>query len=284
MIVLPRLHLKPSFQVETLEQQYPCNPLWAQLNDLYGALGTPARTAHTVIAGDPEKANLIESTLNFLSYFLRSGLVEKRQERRCPLQEDVQEAIAILERTLRKNPALEQQPCSSSSAFSSLSSSGKRSGKSSSLRRSKKLELTNGEAETVLSLSKTKEEPRKSPKYEDFETSCVEDAKLEAVAYEEVGVKKLKRSSTLQKNLNEYAKDDTVVVVEERQTASKVKIIVSDEDESKLYKESALLRDLEKSNSNEEIDEGVLHEKITTLRRHNKLSGMENFDPNFKIL
>ncbi|XP_014220956.1 folliculin-interacting protein 2 isoform X2 [Trichogramma pretiosum] len=96
--------------LESLSQQYSCNPLWAQLNDLYGAIGTPARISHTVIAsGQADKCGLVDSILNFLSYFLRSGLVEKREESRCSAQEDVQEACAILERNLRNNPLLQEQ-------------------------------------------------------------------------------------------------------------------------------------------------------------------------------
>jgi hypothetical protein len=91
----------------SLDKRYACNPLWAQLNDLQGALGTPARIAQTVIVAEPAKAKLIGSVLNFLSYFLRSGLVDRREESRCPAQEDVHEAIAILERAERKKTSSE---------------------------------------------------------------------------------------------------------------------------------------------------------------------------------
>lgn len=92
--------------MENMGSWYPCNPLWAQLGDLYGALGNPVRVAQTVIAGDSRKIELINSVLSFLSYFIRSGIVQKRQENRCTNDEDVMEAIRILEQTRIKHPYL----------------------------------------------------------------------------------------------------------------------------------------------------------------------------------
>ncbi|KAG7210913.1 hypothetical protein KM043_016290 [Ampulex compressa] len=92
--------------MEKLGGWYPCNPLWAQLGDLYGSVGNPTRVAHTVIAGDSRKTELINSVLSFLSYFIRSGIVCKRQEYRCSTQEDVQEATSLLERVRVKRPYL----------------------------------------------------------------------------------------------------------------------------------------------------------------------------------
>lgn len=93
-------------QIEKLGSWYSCNPLWAQLGDLYGALGTPAKVAHTVVAGDPEKSDLINSVLSFLSYFIRSGVIRKRREYRCRSQQDVREATDLLEQTRGKRPYL----------------------------------------------------------------------------------------------------------------------------------------------------------------------------------
>ncbi|XP_076233980.1 folliculin-interacting protein 2 [Calliopsis andreniformis] len=92
--------------MEKLGTWYPCNPLWAQLGDLYGALGNPIRVAHTVVAGDPQKIDLINSTLSFLSYFIRSGVVQKRQEYCCVTEEDIQEAARLLEQAKIKRPHL----------------------------------------------------------------------------------------------------------------------------------------------------------------------------------
>ncbi|XP_003702849.1 folliculin-interacting protein 2 isoform X1 [Megachile rotundata] len=92
--------------MEKLGTWYPCNPLWAQLGDLYGALSNPIRIAHTVVAGDPQKTDLINSVLSFLSYFIRSGLVQKRKEYCCVIEEDIQEAANILEQARIKRPHL----------------------------------------------------------------------------------------------------------------------------------------------------------------------------------
>ncbi|XP_018363726.1 PREDICTED: folliculin-interacting protein 1 isoform X2 [Trachymyrmex cornetzi] len=92
--------------IEKLGSWYSCNPLWAQLGDLYGALGNPVKVAHTVIAGDPRKSDLINSVLSFLSYFIRSGTIRKYQEYRCTSQQDVQIATNMLEQARNKRPYL----------------------------------------------------------------------------------------------------------------------------------------------------------------------------------
>ncbi|XP_076753461.1 folliculin-interacting protein 1 isoform X1 [Xylocopa sonorina] len=92
--------------MEKLGTWYPCNPLWAQLGDLYGALSNPVRVAHTVIAGDPQKMDLINSVLSFLTYFIRSGVVRKQQEYCCATEDDIQEAASFLEQARLKRPHL----------------------------------------------------------------------------------------------------------------------------------------------------------------------------------
>ncbi|XP_072767771.1 folliculin-interacting protein 1 isoform X2 [Anoplolepis gracilipes] len=92
--------------IEKLGSWYSCNPLWAQLGDLYGALGNPVKVAHTVIAGDPRKSDLINSVLSFLSYFIRSGIIQKRREFRCSSEQDVQTATDLLEQAYSKRPHL----------------------------------------------------------------------------------------------------------------------------------------------------------------------------------
>lgn len=64
------------------------------------------KVAHTVIAGDSRKSDLINSVLSFLSYFIRSGMVQKQQEYRCSTQQDVQEATSLLEQARSKRPYL----------------------------------------------------------------------------------------------------------------------------------------------------------------------------------
>uniref|UniRef100_A0A672S745 Folliculin-interacting protein 2-like n=1 Tax=Sinocyclocheilus grahami TaxID=75366 RepID=A0A672S745_SINGR len=61
---------KPASQtVDLLAKSHPYNPLWAQLGDLYGALGSPVRVCRTVVVG--RKRELVQRVLYVLSYFIR---------------------------------------------------------------------------------------------------------------------------------------------------------------------------------------------------------------------
>uniref|UniRef100_A0A672K6B6 Folliculin-interacting protein 2-like n=1 Tax=Sinocyclocheilus grahami TaxID=75366 RepID=A0A672K6B6_SINGR len=61
---------KPASQtVNPLAKSHPYNPLWAQLGDLYGALGSPVRVCRTVVVG--RKRELVQRVLYILSYFIR---------------------------------------------------------------------------------------------------------------------------------------------------------------------------------------------------------------------
>ncbi|XP_012267523.2 folliculin-interacting protein 2 isoform X1 [Athalia rosae] len=91
--------------VESLAKRYSYNPLWAQLCDLYGALGTPLRVAHTVIVGETEKTDLINTVLTFLSYFIRSSNIERRRERRSSPERELQQAVTLLKEAEARRPA-----------------------------------------------------------------------------------------------------------------------------------------------------------------------------------
>ncbi|XP_059407895.1 folliculin-interacting protein 2-like isoform X2 [Carassius carassius] len=61
---------KPASQtVDQLAKSHPYNPLWAQLGDLYGALGSPVRVCRTVVVG--RRRELVQRVLYVLSYFIR---------------------------------------------------------------------------------------------------------------------------------------------------------------------------------------------------------------------
>ncbi|KAK6641852.1 hypothetical protein RUM44_013570 [Polyplax serrata] len=47
------------------------NPIWAQLNDLYGLLGSPLKCAKTIVKGSESKKSHITSILQVLTYFIR---------------------------------------------------------------------------------------------------------------------------------------------------------------------------------------------------------------------
>ncbi|KAK2865597.1 hypothetical protein Q7C36_001653 [Tachysurus vachellii] len=64
-----------SHRVDSLANCHPYNPLWAQLGDLYGALGSPVRVCRTVVVG--RSRELVQRVLYILSYFVRcSDLLE----------------------------------------------------------------------------------------------------------------------------------------------------------------------------------------------------------------
>uniref|UniRef100_A0A8C2EIG2 Si:ch211-42i9.8 n=1 Tax=Cyprinus carpio TaxID=7962 RepID=A0A8C2EIG2_CYPCA len=61
---------KPASQTaDLLAKSHPYNPLWAQLGDLYGALGSPVRVCRTVVVG--RRRELVQRVLYVLSYFIR---------------------------------------------------------------------------------------------------------------------------------------------------------------------------------------------------------------------
>lgn len=55
--------------VDTLAKTHPYNPLWAQLGDLYGAIGFPLKISRTVIVG--RRAEIVKKMLYVMSYFIR---------------------------------------------------------------------------------------------------------------------------------------------------------------------------------------------------------------------
>ncbi|KAK2828092.1 hypothetical protein Q5P01_019126 [Channa striata] len=64
-----------SQSVDMLAKTHPYNPLWAQLGDLYGAIGSPVRLSRTVVVG--RKQELVQRLLYVLTYFIRcSELLE----------------------------------------------------------------------------------------------------------------------------------------------------------------------------------------------------------------
>ncbi|XP_073461964.1 folliculin-interacting protein 2-like isoform X2 [Aquarana catesbeiana] len=66
-----------SQSVSLLAKSHPYNPLWAQLGDLYGAIGSPVRMTRTVVVG--KRKDLVQRILYILTYFIRcSELQENR--------------------------------------------------------------------------------------------------------------------------------------------------------------------------------------------------------------
>ncbi|XP_055452600.1 folliculin-interacting protein 2 isoform X2 [Psammomys obesus] len=68
---------RTSQSVNTLAKTHPYNPLWAQLGDLYGAIGSPVRLTRTVVIG--KQKDLVQRILYVLTYFLRCSELQENQ-------------------------------------------------------------------------------------------------------------------------------------------------------------------------------------------------------------
>ncbi|XP_041049199.1 folliculin-interacting protein 1 isoform X3 [Carcharodon carcharias] len=66
-----------SQSVDMLSKSNPYNPLWAQLVDLHGAIGSPVRLARTVLIG--KRQELVQRLLHFLTYFIRCSELQETQ-------------------------------------------------------------------------------------------------------------------------------------------------------------------------------------------------------------
>uniref|UniRef100_A0A8C5RL36 Folliculin interacting protein 2 n=1 Tax=Laticauda laticaudata TaxID=8630 RepID=A0A8C5RL36_LATLA len=81
--VMPVDHLSIRFfsekqaspSVNMLAKSHPYNPLWAQLGDLYGAVGSPVRMTRTVIVG--KHKDFVQRILYVLTYFLRCSELQE---------------------------------------------------------------------------------------------------------------------------------------------------------------------------------------------------------------
>ncbi|GFS17188.1 folliculin-interacting protein 1 [Elysia marginata] len=67
--------------VDTLAKTHPYNPLWAQLGDLFGAIGVPRKISRTVVVG--KKAEIVKKFLYVLSYFIRCSEVHENTDPQC---------------------------------------------------------------------------------------------------------------------------------------------------------------------------------------------------------
>ncbi|XP_023561527.1 folliculin-interacting protein 2 isoform X2 [Octodon degus] len=68
---------RASQSVSALAKTHPYNPLWAQLGDLYGAIGSPVRLTRTVVVG--KHKDLVQRILYVLTYFLRCSELQENQ-------------------------------------------------------------------------------------------------------------------------------------------------------------------------------------------------------------
>ncbi|XP_039631552.1 folliculin-interacting protein 1 isoform X1 [Polypterus senegalus] len=64
-----------SKSVDMLAKTHPYNPLWAQLGDMYGAIGSPVRLSKTVVIG--KRQDLVQRLLHLLTYFIRCSELQE---------------------------------------------------------------------------------------------------------------------------------------------------------------------------------------------------------------
>ncbi|XP_069487443.1 folliculin-interacting protein 2 isoform X2 [Ambystoma mexicanum] len=80
-----------SQSVNTLAKSHPYNPLWAQLGDLYGAIGSPVRLTRTVVVG--KRRELVQRILYILTYFIRCSELQENHLSNSLEPEEGEQAI-----------------------------------------------------------------------------------------------------------------------------------------------------------------------------------------------
>ncbi|XP_053334181.1 folliculin-interacting protein 1 isoform X2 [Clarias gariepinus] len=82
-----------SKSVDMLAKTHPYNPLWAQLGDLYGAIGSPVRLSRTVLIG--RQKELVQRLLYVLTYFIRCSELLETYDLETGNDEQDEEAFAV---------------------------------------------------------------------------------------------------------------------------------------------------------------------------------------------
>ncbi|KAK2827455.1 hypothetical protein Q7C36_018381 [Tachysurus vachellii] len=82
-----------SKSVDMLAKTHPYNPLWAQLGDLYGAIGSPVRLSRTVLVG--RQKELIQRLLYVLTYFIRCSELLEAYATETGNEDQDEEAFAV---------------------------------------------------------------------------------------------------------------------------------------------------------------------------------------------
>ncbi|XP_060791830.1 folliculin-interacting protein 1 isoform X4 [Neoarius graeffei] len=82
-----------SKSVDMLAKTHPYNPLWAQLGDLYGAIGSPVRLSRTVLVG--RQKELVQRLLYVLTYFIRCSELLETYALETGNDEQDEEAFAL---------------------------------------------------------------------------------------------------------------------------------------------------------------------------------------------
>uniref|UniRef100_A0A182Q5F1 UDENN FNIP1/2-type domain-containing protein n=1 Tax=Anopheles farauti TaxID=69004 RepID=A0A182Q5F1_9DIPT len=68
---------REKMRMNEITANHPYSVLWAQLGDLYGAVGYPTKLSKTIICGSSQLSNMLDKILNVLSYFIRCSEIKR---------------------------------------------------------------------------------------------------------------------------------------------------------------------------------------------------------------
>lgn len=70
-----RISKQENAKMSEVSKFHPYNALWAQLGDLYGAIGSPPKLSKTIVCGT--ETQTVDKVLNVLTYFIRCGEIQR---------------------------------------------------------------------------------------------------------------------------------------------------------------------------------------------------------------
>ena len=85
---------------------FPYNPLWAQLGDVYGCIGSPVSLSRTIVVG--RRADIVCRFLYILTYFIRCSEVFENIEQNKEIADRTEEALVVGSSGPIHNPALDK--------------------------------------------------------------------------------------------------------------------------------------------------------------------------------
>lgn len=78
-------------KLSEISQRHPYNALWAQLGDLYGAIGHPTKISKTIVCGN--ETLLMNKLLNVLTYFIRCGEIRRSTASEVINQDEIRDVL-----------------------------------------------------------------------------------------------------------------------------------------------------------------------------------------------
>lgn len=88
-------------KMSEISKFHPYNALWAQLGDLYGAIGNPTKISKTIVCGS--ETLIVNKLLNVLTYFIRCGEIRRAAEAEVIEHETVAEILRNVSLNGNKN-------------------------------------------------------------------------------------------------------------------------------------------------------------------------------------